>query len=183
MEADREKWNRRYTEEEFPWKEPSQILKKFYRLSRKGKALDIAAGLGRNSLFLAEKGFEVDAVELSDVAVEKLKNLHKNINVIQEDLDFFSIPEERYDLILNINYLNRRLFPQIIEGLKKDGVLIFETFLLEDDTQMKKDYLLRENELLHSFLKLHILFYEEKKKRKPTGEISYTASLVGIKRC
>lgn len=71
---------------------------KFYRLSRKGKALDIAAGLGRNSLFLAEKGFEVDAVELSDVAVEKLKNLHKNINVIQEDLDFSVF--QRRDTIL-----------------------------------------------------------------------------------
>ncbi|WP_457623706.1 class I SAM-dependent methyltransferase [Persephonella sp.] len=183
MESDRKKWNKRYNEEEFPWKEPSQILKKFYRLSRKGKALDIAAGLGRNSLFLAEKGFEVDAVELSDVAVSRLKNLHKNINVIHQDLDFFNIPQDSYDLIININYLNRRLFPQIIEGLKVGGVLIFETFVLEENSKMNKDYFLRENELLHSFLKLHILFYEEKKKKKPTGEISYTASLVGVKRC
>lgn len=183
METDREKWNIRYKEEEFPWKEPSCILKRFYSISRKGRALDIAAGLGRNSLFLAEKGFIVDAVELSDVAVEKLKKLHKNINVIHEDLDYFNIPQKSYDLILNINYLNRRLFPQIIEGLKDNGVLIFETFLLEEGIEIKKDYFLRRNELLHSFLKLHILFYEEKEKRKPTGETSYTASLVGIKRC
>ncbi|WP_457641482.1 class I SAM-dependent methyltransferase [Persephonella sp.] len=184
MEKDREKWNKRYSEEEFPWKEPSEIVKKFFHLAKIGKALDIAAGLGRNSLFLAKKGFKVDAVDISDVAIQKLKSLHKNINPIHEDLDRFNICENRYDLITNINFLNRRLFPQIIEGLKKDGVLIFETFLMEKKTERnKKEYYLRNNELLHSFLKLNIIYYEEKIKEKPTGEKSFVASLVAIKKC
>ncbi len=180
MEEDRGRWKKKYTEENFPWKEPSDILKKFIDLPKKGTALDIAAGLGRNSKFLAEKGFTVDAVELSDVAVKRLKTLHKNINVIHEDLDFFNIQKNKYDLIVNINYLNRRLFPQIYEGLKIGGVLIFETFVVYNEI---KDYFLRENELLHNFLKMYVVYYEEKLKEKPNGDTAKTASLVAVKRC
>jgi tellurite methyltransferase len=62
-------------------------------------------------------------------------------------------------------YLNRRLFPQIREGLRPGGVLIFETLLHvpghpgHDDHC--PDYFLRDNELLHSFLSLRILHYHE----------------------
>jgi len=126
MEKDRERWNKRYSEEDYPWKTPSEIVQDFYHLANKGKALDIASGLGRNAVFLYDKGFEVDAVDISDVALRKIKKERPQINTVQADLDFYNIPQNRYDLIVNINYLNRRLIPQIKEGLKKDGVVIFE---------------------------------------------------------
>ena len=99
-------------------------------------------------------------------------------------MDNFDIPANRYDLIVNIKYLNRRLFPYIREGLTKGGVLIFETFLASPDPAKERsicrDYLLRENELLHAFSSLKIICYKEAKHEKD-AEAVWLASLVGIK--
>ncbi len=186
MEKDKEKWNKKYASGEYLLKNPSNIVKRFINIASKGKALDIACGTGRNALFLAEKGFEVDAIDISDVALENLKG-RKNINPILADLDTYYLPEEKYNLILNINYLNRRLFPQIKEALKTGGVLIFETFTLNDRKDLWKpenrDYLLRKNELIKSFSDLHIIYFEEKTVEKPDGKKALVSSLVALKEC
>lgn len=185
MERDREKWNRKYLQEDFPWKEPSDIVKDFYTLAKTGKVLDIACGTGRNAVFLAEKGFTVDAVDISDVALEKIK--HPKINKIQADLDFYKITENSYDLIVNINFLNRRLVPYIKEGLKKDGGVIFETFTLKDGEDYfqpeNREYLLRPNELLRLFSDMYIVYYREAQKIKPDGRKAFVSSLVAVKKC
>ncbi len=185
MEKDRIKWNEKYLKNEPHPEETSEIVKKFYSLAKVGRALDIAAGLGRNSIFLAERGFTVDAVDISDVAIEHIKSLkNPKINPILADLDYYNIPENEYELIININFLNRRLFPQIKEGLKEGGVLIFETFLLDSNSHIKtKDYLLRKNELLQSFIDMRVVFYQERETEKITGEKAHIASLVAVKEC
>jgi len=187
MEKDREKWNKKYSSGQFPWTEPSRIVKEFYTLAKGKKALDIACGTGRNALFLAEKGFTVDAVDISDVALKELKEKNPAVNTINSDLDFYSIPPDSYHLILNINYLNRRLIPQIKEGLKKEGVVIFETFTLTEEEGFFKpenrDYMLRKNELLHLFSDLYIVYYREGEKIKADGEKAFVSSLVAVKKC
>ncbi|NPA52559.1 MAG: methyltransferase domain-containing protein [Aquificae bacterium] len=185
MEKDRLKWNERYKENDLLPQEPSNIVKHFYNLAPKGRALDIAAGNGRNSLFLAQKGFYVDAVDISDVAIDKIKKLNnKNINPILADLDSYEIEENKYDLVININFLNRNLFPSIKESLKPNGVLIFETFLLDKYSHIKtKNYLLRKNELLQYFIDFRIIFYQEKNVQKLNRENATIASLVAIKEC
>ena len=184
MEKDREKWNKKYGENNYA-SQVSEHLKKFYALARVGKALDIAAGIGVNSLFLADKGFTVDALDISDYALEKLKQKNSLIHTIETDLDSYVIEQEKYDLIVNIKFLHRRLFPYIKEGLKKEGILIFETYLETEDINLQRyfnrDYLLRKNELLHSFLSLRILFYSEEKTEFLPGETIYKATLVGQK--
>ncbi len=184
MLKDREKWNKKYSSGEYLLNEPSEIVKKFAYLAPKGYALDIACGLGRNSIYLAEIGFKVDAVDISDVALENLKN-KKNINPILADLDTYNLSENKYSLILNINYLNRRLFPQIKEALIKGGILIFETFTYHKEKGFmqpkNKDYLLRKNELLRCFSDMHIIFYQEKEIIKPDKEKAYISSLVAKK--
>ena len=76
-----------------------------------------------------------------------------------------TFPRERYDLIVNTLYLNRRLFPQIGEGLRPGGLLIFETLLEPPGGaghgERCRDYFLKPNELLHGFLSLRILHYRE----------------------
>ncbi len=180
MNQDRIKWNQKYINGEHPTN-PSEIVKKFYSLAPKGRVLDIATGTGRNALFLANQGFDVDAIDISEVGLSKLSGVHPRLNLICADLDFFDIPKERYSLILNIRYLNRRLFPYIKEGLIPGGVLIFETYLESTDMNESatscRDYLLRENELLHAFLSLKILFYQEAK----TEDQKDAASLVAVK--
>jgi SAM-dependent methyltransferase len=183
MLEDRYKWNRRYQKEEYPL-DPSAIVKEYARLARGRKALDIAAGNGRNSLFLAEQGFAVDAVDIADVGLALFSEKHPDIHPICADLDHYHIVAHTYDLIINIKFLNRSLLPQIKAGLAPGGVLIFQTFV--DKTRPDQmppnqvDYYLRPNELLHSFLSLNILLYREA-RTKTDNESTWMASLVAVK--
>ncbi len=133
-EADRIKWDSRYLENPGALA-PSPLLTRFAPLATVGKALDLACGNGRNSIYLAERGFFVDAVDISTVATNRLAGKHPNINVICTDLDTWSVPQNRYELIVNIRFLDRRLFPMIRNGLKPGGVLIFESFLDGESVQ------------------------------------------------
>lgn len=174
-ENDRKKWDSRYLQHEGGG-EPSHILAEYGALASVGKALDIACGNGRNTLFLAEKGFSVDAVDISRVATDRLKGQHPNIEVINADLDTWEIPPNRYELIVNIRFLNRRLFPFIHEGLKPGGTLIFESFLNAGIDA----YCLQQNELLQVFQAFRVVYYEER-KIDHSGRFDQAASFVGIK--
>ena len=164
MEEDRLRWNRKYEGHDYPMT-PSQIVQDYYTIATPGKALDIATGMGRNARFLARHGFEVDAVDISDVAIGQFKNGPENLHPLCVDLDTFEIPKENYHLILNIKFLDRKFFPQIIKGLLPGGVIIFETYLLGDkgsyDGPSCEDYMLKPNELLREFSELRVIFYRE----------------------
>ena len=182
MKQDQLRWNEKYAAGDFP-KEPSPIVREFYRRAPKGQALDIAAGSGRNAIFLANHGFKVAALDISDRALAGLDK-HPNVTPVCVDFDTFDIPMNRYDLILNIRFLHRRLFPQIIEGLTDGGVLIFETYLMTPEVALpgvhRRDFMLRPNELLHSFLPLRILHYREKLSAD-SEEDRPLASLVAVR--
>ena len=183
MEQDRIKWNEKFQNDDYP-EEPAGPVKRFYHLAPGKKALDIAAGKGRNAVFLSHKGFSVDAVDISDVGLAHFAGKYPTITPVCADLDQFVITPDRYDLILNIKFLNRRLFPYIREGLKPGGILIFHTLLTSDGTETSRkhhrDYLLRKNELLHAFLGMRIIYYKE---GGGTGShhSDETATLVGVK--
>lgn len=179
-DKDRDKWNVKYRQKHGD-PGPSDCLVRHWHRVLPGPALDIACGNGRNSLFLAQKGFRVDSVDISDIAVERLRGRHPGILPRRRDLDDWEIPLERYRLIVNTRFLDRRLFPQIREGLLPGGLLVFESFL--EGTEGKngvphnRAYLLRPNELLHAFIGLHILFYEERAETRD-GLKSCMATLV-----
>ncbi len=182
MELDKERWNKRHIEKPMR-KEIEPILQKYIGEANVGEALDIACGIGRNTHFIAQKGFLVDAVDLSDYALSQLKDM-ATINKIEADLDSYNLAFNKYDLIVNINYLNRRFFPQIKEALKKDGIIIFDTFIVahgDFDQPSNPEYLLRKNELLHAFIGLDIIYYEEKDETNLRGEKTRVASLVARK--
>jgi len=183
MIEDKKRWNERYLENEMPTS-VSPLLKKYIDNTNVGQAIDIACGTGRNTHFLADVGFCVDAVDISDVALSKIKN-SATINKIEADLDKYNLTPNKYDLIVNINFLNRRLVSQMKEALHVGGVVIFETFMIaHGDFQMPTtnlDYLLRKNELLHSFIGLDIIYYEEKIDINNKGERVKVASIVAKK--
>lgn len=183
MRQDRIKWNKKYRKGHHPT-EVASVVKGFYNLAPGKKVLEIAAGNGRNAVFLARKGFSVDAVDISEVGLAEFAGSYTNINAICADLDQFEIAADHYDLILNVKFLNRRLFPYIQEGLKPGGVVIFHT-LLEPDSIKKRpehcrDYLLRTNELLHAFLAMRIIYYRETENPETNGS-NQSATLVGVK--
>lgn len=183
MTEDKEKWNEKYLQNSVPG-EVSPLVEKYTQHANIGQALDVACGIGRNTHFLAQKGFLVDAVDSSDYALQKIKN-SSTITKIDADLDKYSIAPNKYDLIIDCNYLNRRLVSQMKHGLKKGGLIIFETFMVAHGDfkheTMNLDYLLRKNELLHFFIGLDIIYYEERIDTNKKGEKVKIASLVAKK--
>ncbi len=178
-------WDTRYLTEDYsPSKEPSRLLVQLLPLLPKGRALDIACGEGRNAIFLAKSGYDVDAVDISTVALERVAEAAKlagvKVNPVQADLENYEIPAGTYDLIINFNYLQRSLVPAIKMGIKKGGAVIFETYTLEQQAighPKNPEFLLNPNELLHLFSDLHILFYREGVYDE--GGKKATASLAG----
>ena len=183
MIEDKERWNKRHVEKPMRHNvEP--VLEKYIDKASVGTALDIACGVGRNTHFIADKGFEVDAVDFSDYALSQVQE-NDRIKKIEVDLDTYNLEVNKYDLIININYLSRRLFPQIKEALKRGGIVIFETFIVahgDFNNPANPEYLLRTNELLHAFVGLDIIYYEEKDDINLRGEKIRVASLVAKKR-
>jgi 2-polyprenyl-3-methyl-5-hydroxy-6-metoxy-1,4-benzoquinol methylase len=171
LKSDQKRWDERFRVKNFAFgKEANPFLRRNIGLFPKGKALDIAAGEGRNAVFLAQHGFDVDAVDISERGLKKAKKLAKEMGVkihtLLVDLDSYQIERERYDLIANFYYLNRRFIPKIKKGLKKGGKVIFETYLLEQRTlgtggPKHSKYYLKHNELLKLFEGLRILLYRE----------------------
>ncbi|MFT7004948.1 MAG: tellurite methyltransferase [Sulfurimonas sp.] len=183
MIEDKQKWNERYLDRPIS-EHVTIIIEKYMEHVNVGQAIDIACGSGRNTHFLAEKGFDVDAVDISNNALESIKKM-PHINKIEADLDKYNLTPKKYDLIVNINYLNRRLVSQMKDALKPGGVIMFETFLLAHGDfkipTMNLDYLLRKNELLHSFIGLDVIYYEERIDINQKGERVKVASIVAKK--
>jgi len=171
MEEDRKRWDMKYGERKFdPSQGASTILKKYLRIFPRGKALDLAAGEGRNAVFLAENGFAVEAVDISRTALDRAKKsaLSRGVRIktVAADLDTLVIPREEYELILDFYFLERRLIPVIKRGLKKGGMVVFETYTTDQRDKAaggpsKMKYLLKPNELLRLFRGFQVLFYRE----------------------
>ncbi len=183
MLEDKQRWNERYLDNPMP-QEASTLIKDYIHHAKVGQAIDVACGTGRNTHFLADMGFLVDAVDISDYALQRVKK-SAMITKIDTDLDKYNLTPNRYDLVVNVNYLNRRLVSQMKDALKSGGVLMFETFIVaHGDFNMPTtnlDYLLRKNELLHSFIGLDVIYYEEKIDINLRGEKVKIASLVAKK--
>lgn len=147
----------------------SQFLIENVHLLPEGRALDVAMGWGRNSLYLAGMGFQVEGIDISPDAVKKTLEMAKELNVKLtahvEDLENdYHIKEAQYNVIICFNYLHRDLFPALKAGLRKGGVIVYETFIV-DQAQFGKptnpDYLLKHNELLRFFSDFRCLRYHE----------------------
>jgi len=168
---DQKRWDERFGEKEFALgKEASPFLKRHIALLPRGKALDIATGEGRNAVFLALHGFDVDAVDISNMGLMKARKLAKEasvkIHTLRADLDTYKIKEGQYDLITNCYFLKRSLIPKIKKGLKRGGKVIFETYNLEHRNlatsgPKQAKYFLKSNELLRLFNGFRILYYRE----------------------
>jgi len=183
MIEDKKRWNEKHATKTLPTK-ALDLLQDNISLAKGINALDIACGQGRNSIYLAKNDFNVDSIDISDFALEKL-SAHKGINTILVDLDSYDIVPNSYDIIVNSYFLKRRLFPQIVAGLKKDGIVVFETFLNSGEKGFAQPsnpyFLLAKNELLHAFVSLRILYYREYETKNTKGEKVIVAQLVGRK--
>jgi len=167
--ADREKWNRIYSTGSIDVPGAARVLADHaYLLPRSGTAVDLACGTGGNAILLADHGLETWAWDISDSAVEKLKEFtrDRNVNLMVQQRDVRSCPPDpdSYDVIVVSRFLDRGLMPHIINALRNEGLVFYQTFIKEKTGSAgprNPDYLLKENELLGFFQSLHIVFYVE----------------------
>ena len=164
MRRDRLKWNRRYQHETFA-DQPAAIVRTHARLAAVGRALDVACGNGRNACYLASLGFCVDAVDIALEGLRRFACRPAGIQRICADLDHFVIPPQRYSLIVNTRFLDRRLFPALQAGLAPGGVLIFESYCTAPAGGAcgphRPEHLLKPDELRRAFSRLRIIVYRE----------------------
>ncbi len=181
MKSDKKRWEEKYKKGQI-LKYASQFLVSHYRAASGRRACDIACGNGRNAKFLASRGFSVDAIDISPKALSLIEGYEK-INRIEADLDFFDLKEEEYDLVVNINFLNRSLFEKFEKAMKPGGVLIFESFVHSEknEADMNPNYLLKPKELLYSFSNFDIIEYKEKMVPNIYGNMVKKAYMAAIR--
>ncbi len=166
---DKDKWNKKFQNKPqllIP-REPSKILSNFVTRVNSKKALDLACGSGRHSIFMASMGYNVDAVDISSIAIDSLKKQkdNYNINCIESDLDRYNLKENYYDFIIMTNYINRELISKSLVSLRVDGYFFIETYMKSDFNEKKDsndDNLLKQDELKTFFDRNYeIIFYDE----------------------
>ena len=168
-QKDAEKWDRKYRDQEQTCSQAAKVLfENQYLLPTKGCALDVACGLGANSLILAEHGLETHAWDISKQALGQLENnaANLNINLTVEQRDIVTKPPgpESFDIIVVCRFLDRSLIPQLIKAIRQDGLIFYQTFIKDKRDKFgpsKPEYRLDANELLSLFKSMQIVFYRE----------------------
>ncbi len=187
----KERWNQKYNREMYVYgKEPVAFLKQKIGVLKKGKALVLAMGEGRNAVYLAQNGFDVTGVDISDVAIEKCKKLAAErgttVNAVVSDLTSYDMGKAQYDLITNFYYYDKSLFPKVIDALKPGGMFIFEQFSIDHPKHGARfgprnpDYLVKPDELLELFKSFRILYYEDVVVELDEGMHKGTAAVIRL---
>jgi SAM-dependent methyltransferase len=192
-EPARQRWNTRYAEPAstvFPDAPAEWLAEHRPWLADRpapGRALDVACGDGRNSRYLAELGFEVDAIDISDVVVARLNataiTLDLRVSSWVADLELRAdLRPDHYDVVVNFNYLQRSLFDGLARALRPGGLLLFETFARPHVDELghsfRPEFVLGDNELLRAFAGLRVRHYFEgvaERSGKPRGIASLVA--------
>ncbi len=169
-------WEKRYQKGEHVNDEPHPSITGFASKLVPGRALDVASGAGRHAIWLAERGWQVTAVDNSPTAMQILQQRSRDkavlIHSIVADLERheFVIERESYDLIVVCNYLQRDLFPSIRSGTRIGGIVIAVIAMSDDDPDIKPmnpAYLVNPGELRADFEGWELIRYSE---GKPAGQ-------------
>lgn len=132
---DRTQWNTIYGAADFPYKtEHNAFLASIVESRTPGTALDVGMGRGRNSLYLASKGWQVTGVDISDeglrIAAEESKKAGLNYHAVRQDFSTFDVGTACWDLIAGIYMGDLMIYEasRLISGLKPGGLLVIENF-------------------------------------------------------
>ena len=185
-------WDERYSQGLHATSEPSRLLVRVAEALAPGRALDVACGVGRHAIFLAERGWQVTAVDASRVGIEVTKERARERGVKLEarvaDLERgeFVIEAEGYDLICVFYYLQRDLWPQIRAGLRPGGTLVAAIHLSDDGAETppaNPAFLLQPEELRAEFRAWEITHYYETQLTDddPGEHHRRTAEIVAVK--
>jgi SAM-dependent methyltransferase len=163
---DQEFWNKKFSDPKTEFKrEASPLLVDAIRGRRPGRALDLGMGEGRNTIYLAEQGWEATGVDISDVAIAQARTraakLQIRITAVVDDLTHYQLGSGQWDLIaafyVHAWYTGTRPATpaRLIAALKPGGLLVIEGFA------GKEPFMFQPNELLRDFPSLRVLRYED----------------------
>ncbi len=184
-EDQRERWNEKYRTSPESWIDPDEFLPwafgKFIHpaFPNGGHALDFAGGAGRHALWLAQQGWDVTLIDISEAGVElarqKAGPLAPHIHLVVDDLTHFRTSQNQFDLVMAFYYLDRAVFPELLRALRPGGLLLYKTYTL---AQLKlgrgpsdASRLLEPGELSRLAADSCILWERETVSEKATAEI------------
>lgn len=169
-EDDRNRWDRRWSEQkDLPRSVPSWVAELEVELPRAGRAIDVAAGSGRMAVYLARRGLEVTAVDISPVGLalcrEAARDEGLTIKTLVRDLEAEGLPEGPWSVISCFHYRQPDLFQGLDASLAPGGLLVAEVetkrALERTPKRPGARWLAEPNELLHICKGLEIVYYRE----------------------
>ncbi len=152
-----------------------EVLREFgYLLPAGGTALDVACGLGGNAFYLAARGFNVTAIDVSAVAIESINHCIESepinkqssgIHAVCESVSSDWLSQGSYDVIVVSRYLDRSICNALMNALNPLGLLYYQTFTRSkvnaEEGPSNPDYLLATNELLSLFSGLTVIAFSD----------------------
>ena len=167
-----EQWDKRFSRDMYLYgKEPVEFLRSRIGNLPKGKALCLAAGEGRNAVYLAGQGYDVTAMDPSPKGLEKAAALaaERGVSIKTEVGDLqegYEMGVEQYDLITDFYYHDPQMLPDVMHALKPGGMFAMQNFSIQQLQTNRfgpknPDYLVKPNEMLEIFSDYRIIFYED----------------------
>jgi SAM-dependent methyltransferase len=141
-----------------PW-----LLRWAHLIPTGGKVLDVAAGSGRHTRWLAAHGFTVTAIDRDATAMQSLAECARTL-VADIEGEPWPLDGQTFDAVLVTNYLYRPLLPRLVAAVAPGGVLVYETFAVGNESvgrPARPDFLLAPGELLGAAPGLRIVAYED----------------------
>jgi len=173
-------WDERYRRGENVHKDPLPFFVSAVEELEPGRALDVACGAGRHSLYLAERGWRVTAVDQSRVAIDILEGRARERAVVIDarvanlERGQFEIASGAFDLICVTCYLQRDLFPGIRAGVRPGGTVIAAILLVDESPVIKPmnpAFLLKPGDLREEFAGWEVRHYFEGGAGRAVAEI------------
>jgi len=134
----KEQWNKRYQLDTYVYgTRVNDFLRKFHQLIPSGKVLCLGEGEGRNAVYLAGKGFQVTAVDISEVGLLKAQHLAQKrrvrIETVSSDLMNYEIGLNRWQGIVSIfchlpSEIRRDIHRRVVKGLAPHGIFVLESY-------------------------------------------------------
>jgi 2-polyprenyl-3-methyl-5-hydroxy-6-metoxy-1,4-benzoquinol methylase len=168
--ADADRWEARYRAGDAAYAaQPSTFVLDWLPHLPLGRALDVACGLGATAIALAKAGFEVTAIDIAPTALARARAEadRRGVGVDWQcaDLADLRLPTARYDLIINIHFVNRDLVAQFADALRPGGHVLFEQHLRWPTPVAgpgSDHFRLRPGELRHLLWQLDLVHYMER---------------------
>jgi len=161
---------------------PNPLTKRILKIKSKGDVLDLGCGEGKDALFLAKKGFKVDAIDISESAIKKLKERALkekiSINAKVEDFDNYKI-KNNYDVILSLAAIHfiedrknlQKMIKNIQDKTRRGGINVITVFRKKDPSEGKfKMYFFEDKELLKYYSSWKVIYYSEYLKEDKHNE-------------